>query len=58
MNLEQVARRAKIFTATVFRVLNNTNVVKTTTRGRVLRAIEELKFHPNLHARSLAGSTS
>ena len=58
MNLEQVARRAKIFTATVFRVLNNTNVVKTTTRARVLRAIEELKYHPNLHARSLAGSKS
>jgi DNA-binding LacI/PurR family transcriptional regulator len=58
MNLEQVARRAKVSTATVSRVLNNANVVKTTTRARVLRAIEELKYHPNLHARSLAGSKS
>jgi DNA-binding LacI/PurR family transcriptional regulator len=38
--------------------LNNASVVKTSTRARVLRAIEELKYHPNLHARSLAGSKS
>lgn len=58
MNLEQVARRAKVSTATVSRVLNNANVVKSTTRARVLRAIEELKYHPNLHARHLAGGKS
>jgi len=58
MNLEQVARRAKVSTATVSRVLNNASVVKTTTRTRVLKAIEELKYHPNLHARHLAGGKS
>jgi LacI family transcriptional regulator len=58
MNLEQVARRAKVSTATVSRVLNNASVVKTTTRTRVLKAIEELKYHPNLHARTLAGGKS
>jgi LacI family transcriptional regulator len=58
MNLEQVARRAKVSTATVSRVLNNASVVKTSTRARVMRAIEELKYHPNLHARSLAGGKS
>jgi LacI family transcriptional regulator len=58
MNLEQVARRAKVSTATVSRVLNNASVVKTTTRARVMRAIEELKYHPNLHARHLAGGKS
>jgi DNA-binding LacI/PurR family transcriptional regulator len=58
MDLAQVARRAKVSTATVSRVLNNASVVKTSTRARVLRAIEELKYHPNLHARSLAGSKS
>jgi DNA-binding LacI/PurR family transcriptional regulator len=58
MNLEQVARRAKVSTATVSRVLNNASVVKSTTRARVMRAIEELKYHPNLHARSLAGGKS
>jgi DNA-binding LacI/PurR family transcriptional regulator len=58
MNLEQVARRAKVSTATVSRVLNNASIVKNTTRARVLRAIEELKYHPNLHARNLAGGKS
>src|SRR5262245_14341670 len=58
MNLEQVARRAKVSTATVSRVLNNATVVKTTTRARVMKAIEELKYHPNLHARLLAGGKS
>ena len=58
MNLEQVARRAKVSTATVSRVLNNASVVKTATRNRVMKAIEELRYHPNLHARSLAGGKS
>ena len=58
MNLEQVARRAKVSTATVSRVLNNASVVKGSTRARVVKAIEELKYHPNLHARSLARGKS
>lgn len=58
MNLEQVARRAKVSTATVSRVLNNASVVKSSTRARVVKAIEELKYQPNLHARSLAGGKS
>lgn len=58
MNLEEVARRAKVSTATVSRVLNNASLVKNTTRARVMRAVEELKYHPNLHARSLAGGKS
>jgi DNA-binding LacI/PurR family transcriptional regulator len=58
MNLEQVARRAKVSTATVSRVLNNSSVVRAATRTRVERAIQELKYHPNLHARTLAGGKS
>lgn len=58
MNLEEVARRAKVSTATVSRVINNASVVKSSTRSRVVKAIEELRYHPNLHARSLAGGTS
>jgi len=58
MNLEQVAKRAKVSTATVSRVLNNANLVKSSTRARVIKAIEELKYHPNLHARTLAGGKS
>jgi DNA-binding LacI/PurR family transcriptional regulator len=58
MNLEEVARRAKVSTATVSRVLNNASPVRNTTRARVMRAVEELKYRPNLHARSLAGGKS
>src|SRR5262245_20386640 len=58
MNLEQVAKRARVSTATRSRVLNNATVVKSSTRARVLRAIAELKYHPNLHARHLAGGKS
>jgi LacI family transcriptional regulator len=58
MKLEEVARRAKVSTATVSRVINNASVVKNSTRTRVMKAIEELKYHPNLHARSLAGGKS
>src|ERR1044072_7989436 len=49
MKLEQAARRAKV---------DNASVVKNSTRAGVMRAIEELKYHPNLHARNLAGGKS
>lgn len=55
MNLEDVARRAGVSTATVSRVLNNIGVVRKATRTKVLTAVEELKYSPNLHARALAG---
>lgn len=58
MNLEQVAKRAGVSTATVSRVLNNQELVKGKTRARVQKAIEELRYHPNLHARTLAGGKS
>ena len=58
MNLEAVAKRAKVSTATVSRVLNNTGPVRAATKARVLKVVEELKYHPNLHARSLAGGKS
>lgn len=58
MSLEDVARRARVSTATVSRVLNNVAGVKASTRSRVLKAIEELKYYPNAHARALAGGES
>src|SRR6266545_1328459 len=58
MTLEEVAKRARVSTATVSRVLNNVEVVKESTRRRVLQVVEELNYHPNLHARSLAGGKS
>lgn len=58
MSLEEVAKQARVSTATVSRVLNNVGPVRASTRTRVLKAIEELKYHPNLHARNLAGGKS
>ena len=55
MNLRDVAKKARVGSATVSRVLNDHPDVKSSTRARVLRAIEELKYRPNLHARTLAG---
>lgn len=58
MNLADVARRAGVGSATVSRVLNGHPGVKSSTRARVLRAVEQLKYKPNLHARTLAGGRS
>lgn len=58
MSLEEVARMAKVSTATVSRVMNGVDVVKSSTRARVLKALTTLKYHPNLHARNLAGGRS
>ena len=58
MTLEEVARRARVSAATVSRVLNNGASVKSSTRARVLRVMQELRYSPNLHAQSLAGGRS
>lgn len=58
MKLEDVAKQARVSIATVSRVMNNTGPVKNATRLRVLKVIQELKYHPNVHARTLAGAKS
>lgn len=50
---KDVAKMAGVSQSTVSRVLNNPESVKTDTRNRVLRVIEELSYQPNLIARSL-----
>ena len=56
--LDEVARRAGVSTATVSRVLNNSATVAEATRRKVLHTVAELKYHPNLHARTLARGQS
>lgn len=58
MSLEEVAKRAGVSTATVSRVLNNLEIVRPATKAKVLKAIAELNYQPNLHARTLAGGRS
>lgn len=57
MTQEQVAQRARVSTATVSRVLNNKGGVGSALRVRVMKAIEELKYNPNLDARGLAAGS-
>jgi DNA-binding LacI/PurR family transcriptional regulator len=57
MTQEQVAQRAGVSTATVSRVLNNKGAVGSARRVRVLKAVEELKYKPNLDARGLAAGS-
>src|SRR5437868_3695309 len=58
MNLIDVAKRARVSTATVSRVLNGGSGVRPATRERVERAVAALGYTPNLIARSLAGGRS
>src|SRR5437773_8092647 len=57
MDIKQVAKRAGVSTATVSRTINNLPVRPGTAR-RVRQAIEELKYFPNTHARSLVSGRS
>lgn len=52
--MSDVARAAKVSSQTVSRVLNNHPSVRPETRARVLAAVKELGYRPNLAARSLA----
>jgi LacI family transcriptional regulator len=53
--LEDVASHAGVSSATVSRVLAGNYPVRAATRQRVLRAVRELNYVANTHARALAG---
>lgn len=55
VTLEDVARRAGVSRATVSRVVNGVGPISERTRVVVTAAINELGYHPDMHARSLAG---
>lgn len=52
-SLKQVAEAAGVSIRTVNRVLKSNGYVGTQTREKVERAVAEIQYHPNLHARSL-----
>jgi DNA-binding LacI/PurR family transcriptional regulator len=58
MNIAAVAKRAKVSTATVSRVINGTATVNEETAERVRAAIEALNFYPNTNARALGSGRS
>ena len=58
MRLEDVASKARVSVSTVSRVVNGYEAVKPSTRKRVLAALEEMNYRPNLQARSLVAGRS
>jgi LacI family transcriptional regulator len=56
VTLDDVATRAGVSAKTVSRVVNGERSVRQETRQRVLHAIEQLDYRPNLLARGLSGS--
>ena len=58
MNIAEIARRASVSTATVSRTLNQSGPVKAATARKVWRAVTELNYVPNSHARTLVSGRS
>ena len=58
MSIQKIARLAGVSVATVSRVLNNSDTVKPKNRERVLQAIKESNYQPNLLARQLRTARS
>ena len=58
MNISDVARKAGVSTATVSRVINNSNLVKPKTREKVMKVVEESGFVPSAIARGLSIQTT
>jgi DNA-binding LacI/PurR family transcriptional regulator len=58
MSIREVAKRAGVSTATVSRTINDSGDVSPRTAAKVLKAIKELDFYPNTHARTLVSGRS
>ncbi|HHD7473835.1 TPA: LacI family DNA-binding transcriptional regulator [Klebsiella oxytoca] len=58
MSIQKIARLAGVSVATVSRVLNNKESVKEKNREKVLMAIKECNYQPNLLARQLRTAKS
>lgn len=54
VSIYDVARKSGLSVVTVSRVINQSTSVRANNREKVLRAMEELDYHPNASARSLA----
>jgi LacI family transcriptional regulator len=58
VTIQEVADLARVSPKTVSRVINNEPLVRSDTRNRILQAIEQLNYRPNLNARGLASNRS
>jgi LacI family transcriptional regulator len=58
MDLREIARRAKVSTATVSRAINHVPTVNPQLAKRVWRVVDELGYFPNTQARALVSGRS
>jgi len=58
MNIREIARRAKVSTATVSRTINRHSSVQPQLAKRVLKVVEEMGYFPNTQARALVSGRS
>lgn len=58
VTINDIAKRANVSKSTVSRVINDTTPVNEAKREAVLDAMKQMKFEPNVFARSLAGGQS
>jgi DNA-binding LacI/PurR family transcriptional regulator len=58
MNIREIAKRARVSTATVSRTVNRIPTVDPRLAKRVLKVIEELGYRPNIQARTLVSGRS
>jgi len=58
MNIREIAKRAKVSTATVSRTINRLPTVQPLLAKRVWKVVEELGYFPNTQARALVSGRS
>src|SRR5690242_21642993 len=58
MDIREIAKRAKVSTATVSRTINRVPTVSPALAKRVWSVIEELGYYPNTQARALVSGRS
>jgi LacI family transcriptional regulator len=58
MDIREIARRAKVSTATVSRVINRVPTVDPQLAKRVWKVVDELGYYPNTQARALVSGRS
>src|SRR5437899_10525661 len=58
MDIREIARRAKVSTATVSRTINRVPTVDPLLAKRVWRVVNELGYYPNRQARALVSGRS
>jgi DNA-binding LacI/PurR family transcriptional regulator len=58
MNIEKIAQRAKVSTATVSRTINGSSKVTPKTAEKVWRVVRSMGYQPNSYARALVSGRS